>query len=203
MKNKITFIGDAHGLMDRYRKILLQRIEPTFQLGDMGVGFRGVETSWLEDKDVWIHGNHDNPDKCASQKGYLGRYGVTAQGIFYTSGAFSVDAFYRNENVDWWHNEQLSIEEFEKSLELYTKTKPEIVATHDCPRFMYNHMLNVIGKPRGPIFENVTCTYFDRMYKIHQPKLWIFGHWHRSVDIEVNTTRFVCLNELQTMTVEI
>lgn len=201
--NKITFIGDVHGKISQYQRMLLAHMEPTIQLGDMGVGFKGIETSWLEDKDVWIHGNHDNPDLCATQKGYLGRYGITNQGIFYVSGGFSVDAFYRNENIDWWHNEQLSLQEFEKALELYEKVKPEIVATHDCPRFMYDHMLALINKPRGPIFENNTASNLDKLYKIHQPKLWVYGHWHVPTDIVVDKTRFVCLGELQKLTVEI
>src|SRR5262245_14865759 len=31
---------------------------------------------------------------------------------------------------------------------------------------------------------------------IHKPKLWVFGHWHRSFDKALRSTRFVCLAEL-------
>ena len=32
------------------------------------------------------------------------------------------------------------------------------------------------------------------MFKIHQPKLWIFGHWHRKFDQKILGTQFICLN---------
>jgi Icc-related predicted phosphoesterase len=41
------------------------------------------------------------------------------------------------------------------------------------------------------------------MFQEHQPKLWVFGHHHQSKDVQINGTRFVCLNELETMTLEL
>lgn len=203
---KVTFIGDCHGLMDRYGRLLNRFSEPTLQVGDMGVGFRQngewISTDSLRDTDRWIHGNHDNPDMCVGQKGYLGRFGVSHEGVFFVSGAFSVDAFYRRSGIDWWYNEQLNWEELEQAIDLYKETKPEIVATHDCPRSLYQMMLNKIGKPEGPLYESSTSHALEKMFSIHQPKVWVFGHWHRSVDEMVGNTRFICLNELEPVTLE-
>ena len=203
---KMTFIGDVHGLTDKYERMLCRFMEPTFQVGDMGIGFRKegkwVTTDFLAEKDKWIHGNHDDPDLCLKEKGYLGRYGVTPEGVFYMSGAFSVDAFYRKAGISWWPNEQLNYEELEAALELYKQTKPDIVATHDCPRSLYQMMLNKIGKPEGPLYECSTAHALEAMFNFHQPKVWVFGHWHRSIDEMIGDTRFICLNELEPVTLE-
>ena len=205
--SKVTFIGDVHGLMDKYERLLLRYMEPTIQVGDMGVGFRKnnkwITTEALADKDRWFHGNHDDPKMCEKEKGYLGRYGVTKEGIFYMGGAFSVDAFYRRAMIDWWPNEQLNLEELGEALDLYKKTKPDVVATHDCPRSLYPFMLQKIGKPEGPLYENATSHALEAMLNFHQPKVWIFGHWHRSVDEVVGNTRFICLNELESVTLDL
>jgi len=203
---KVTFIGDVHGKMAQYERLLYRFMEPTIQIGDMGVGFRKdgnwVTTESLSDKDKWFHGNHDNPTMCEKEKGYLGRYGVTAEGVFFMGGAFSVDAFYRRAGIDWFPNEQLNREEMEDALDLYKRTKPDIVATHDCPRSMYQLMLNRIGKPEGPLFECSTAHALEAMLNFHQPKVWVFGHWHRSIDEVIGDTRFICLNELEPFTLE-
>lgn len=203
---RMVAIGDVHGLVEKYKKLLSRITEPTIQVGDMGIGFRknGVylSTSFLADKDKFIHGNHDDPIMCEKEKGYLGRYGVTAEGIFFMSGAFSVDAFYRRAGVDWWFNEQLNLEEFDAAFELYKKTKPDIVITHDCPRSLLPTMMSRIGNPTGPIYENSTAWALEKMFCEHQPKTWVFGHWHKSVDENFGNTRFICLNELEPVTLE-
>lgn len=203
---KVTFIGDVHGKMAQYERLLYRFTEPTIQIGDMGVGFRKdgqwITTNFLSDKDKWFHGNHDDPKMCETEKGYLGRYGVTPEGVFFMGGAFSVDAFYRKAGIDWWPNEQLNYGEMEEALELYKATKPDIVATHDCPRSMYQFMLNKIGKPQGPLYENSTSHALEAMFSFHQPKVWVFGHWHTSIDQQIGDTRFICLNELEPITLE-
>lgn len=203
---KMTFIGDVHGHMDRYEKLLRGFVEPTFQVGDMGVGFRDkgdwITTANLRDIDFWIHGNHDCPDLCVKEKGYLGRYGVTPGGVFFMSGGFSVDAFYRKSGIDWWFNEQLNLGELSEVLDLYKQTKPDIVCTHDCPRSLYPFMLRKIGKSDGPLFENATSHALEAMLSYHQPKVWVFGHWHVSIDEVIGNTRFICLNELEPVTLE-
>jgi len=39
------------------------------------------------------------------------------------------------------------------------------------------------------------------MFDMHRPKLWIFGHYHQDFDDVIKGTRFVCLNELKTITI--
>jgi hypothetical protein len=40
------------------------------------------------------------------------------------------------------------------------------------------------------------------MFSIHKPDLWIFGHWHCDADEVIDGTRFICLNELSYVDVD-
>lgn len=204
--SKIVLIGDVHGKIAEYQRLLRRFMEPTIQVGDMGIGFtKGgipITVGDLDKKDRWFHGNHDNPVDCSKEKGYLGRFGMTSEGIFFASGAFSVDAFYRTIDRDWFYDEELTEEEMSAALQLYTEMKPDIVATHECPKSIRPFMLHAINKPRGPIYESRTTDFLERCLLVHKPKIWVFGHWHRSFDREIDGVRFICLNELEPVTLE-
>lgn len=184
-------------------------MEPTLQIGDMGIGFKkrnGWDRLTVGDmlpKDKWFAGNHDHRSACAKEQGYLGNFGVTNEGIFFVSGAFSVDAFSREVGSSWWPDEQLSTPEFEEALQLYSELKPEIMATHDCPRIIYPKMLEIRydGRP-APLYENITASWLDRMLAVHKPKVWVFGHWHRACDFDFDGVRYICADELQPVTLE-
>lgn len=34
------------------------------------------------------------------------------------------------------------------------------------------------------------------MFEMHQPRIWLFGHWHFDFDGVIDGTRFICLGEL-------
>jgi Icc-related predicted phosphoesterase len=76
---------------------------------------------------------------------------------------------------------------------LYRQSKPKIVITHDCPQAIAAIML----RPDQKIYENMTGWALNELLNIHQPDLWIFGHWHQSRTIEYGKTKFVCLDELE------
>lgn len=201
---KVTLIGDVHAKIASYKHLLRRILEPTIQVGDMGIGLVGCPP--LEDmdpKDRWFDGNHDDVEACKKEPSYLGRFGVTEQGIYFAGGAFSVDAFYRTYGVDWFYTEQMNLEEFEQAEELYARTKPDVVATHDCPRSLYPFMLmQRYGNRPAPVFENNTALFLEKLRSIHIPKIHIYGHWHRHIDVEMYGTRFICLDELQPITLD-
>lgn len=172
--------------------------------GGMGGGFDDglISLGKIDPKDRFFHGNHDDPEKCKAEPNYLGRFGVTKEGVYFVSGAFSVDAFNRTIGISWWNNEQLDHAEFEEALQLYSDTKPEVMATHDCPRSLYPYMLNATNRANGPIYENTTSWFLEKLLDIHKPKVWIFGHWHEHVDTEIGGVRYVCVAELQPVTLE-
>jgi Icc-related predicted phosphoesterase len=111
-------------------------------------------------------------------------------------GAESIDKHIRIEGLDWFANEELSYSEQLEAFDEYIKVKPEIVVSHDCPQSV---MEKLFGYPE----KSQTRTMLEMMFQEHQPQLWVFGHHHRSKDVQINGTRFVCLNELETMTLEL
>ena len=196
----ITLIGDVHGKYEHYHKIVRQteRHPYTLQIGDFGFKYdtlKNVDST----RHLILPGNHDNYDTCYNHPHFLGDYGYTSLNridFFYYRGAYSIDRQYRTIGIDWWENEQVNIDQFMKARELYRSIKPEVMITHDCPQDIALQML----EPGQRVYENITSWALQELYNIHQPKLWFYGHWHRSVKIQHGNTQFVCLNELETYT---
>ena len=201
-------VGDVLGKIRQY----LARIEgasSSFQIGDMGLGFKGVQLPELERKHRWFRGNHDNPSVCKQHPNYAGDYAYDPEHeLFWIAGAWSIDQAYRIPGVSWWFDEELTYDEFQKAKELYLEKKPKVVLSHDCPE-----MIGGLVVERGPGFYIIgddgtpklagkirtrTGQCLQEMWEAHQPELWIFGHYHLSFDHKLNDTRFICLNELET-----
>lgn len=73
--------------------------------------------------------------------------------------------------------------ELYKAIDLYEKEKPEIVISH-CPPIElipFTSTFNVV-------IESSTSKALSEMFKIHQPKEWIFGHMHKSFNDVINNT---------------
>ena len=196
----ITLIGDLHGKYEKYHRILSRQEENpyTLQVGDFGFRYdtlKNVDST----RHLILPGNHDNYAACYNYPHFLGDYGYTSLNrieFFYYRGAYSIDRQYRTIGIDWWENEQVNIDQFMKARELYRDIKPEVMITHDCPQDIALQML----EPGQRAYENITSWALQELYNIHQPKLWFYGHWHRSVKIQHGNTQFVCLNELETYT---
>lgn len=192
----ISVIGDVHGHYAQYERIARKR-EFTVQLGDLGFKY-GCLNNLDPNNHKVVAGNHDNYDIISEYPHYLGDYGNYSLGgvnFFFYRGAYSIDRQYRTIGIDWWSQEQVGIEQFMKSRELYRETKPEIVITHDCPEKVSIMLLD----PGQPIYQNTTGWALQELFNIHQPKLWLFGHYHRSWSEIIGKTKFICLNELETI----
>lgn len=201
MKDQITIIGDIHGKYDRYHKLIRQTdyYPYTVQLGDFGFKYETLNNV-DSTKHLIIPGNHDNYNMCYRYPHFLGDYGYTKlNGVefFYYRGAYSVDRQYRTVGIDWWENEQVSIDQFMKARELYREIKPRLVITHDCPQNIASQMLN----PGDRVYENMTGWALQELLNIHEPEYWFFGHWHDSRNIKYGNTNFMCLDELETYTI--
>lgn len=199
-------IFDPHGKVDLLNSIIsrLGTDKLIISVGDLGWGF--IKIPHFPQNFKSLRGNHDSPNEAWNHPNYIGDYGYfvpnekhvyrdTNPPFFFVSGAASIDIAYRKAGRDWWYNEELSIESFDRCVELYRKIKPDIVITHDAPRSAYPSL--GIDK----IFQDVshrTIDYLNRMLNIHQPTWWIFGHHHKRFvgKIEGCETTFVCGDEL-------
>lgn len=211
---RITFIGDVHGKTHTYQKMLRQKFagQRTFQIGDMGIGFSG--TPGLH-KDImtsgdhkWIRGNHDDPAKCAAlrDRGYAGEYGYYPDiKMFFLGGAYSIDHMYRVPGTSWWYDEELSYPQLSDAITMYQELKPEIVATHEVPTEAATWMLTqVLGGWRTEKLrcgESRTALALQQMFTLHQPKEWVFGHYHAKKSFEWKGTKFTCVPELGVYTI--
>lgn len=202
------YIGDVHGKYTQYKKII-KGATNTIQVGDMGVGFRKwphgdaqpnpPHDKMLEGNHRFIRGNHDNPTVCKNHSQWIPD-GHIENDTMFIGGAVSIDAQWRIEGYSWWGNEELSDEELEVLINKYIEAKPKIMVTHDCPEEISELILMKLPIIKGlnkSDFPSRSRKAFQRMWSAHSPDLWVFGHWHISVDQILRGTRFVCLAELE------
>lgn len=194
------FIGDCHGKFNQYTKIIKEH-KDTIQVGDMGVGFRrfphGDASSnpphalMARQNARFIRGNHDNPSVARKHSQHI-HDGTVENDMMFVGGAISIDRRYRTEGFDWWPDEQLTDDEFTAIMGVYSVAQPNCMVTHDCPIGIYPmlHSHHIGDKAR-------TSLALEKMWQIHKPKVWVFGHHHKSMDVVVDGTRFVCLAELE------
>ncbi len=184
----MRFIGDVHGRWAQYETIA-DEVDNSIQVGDFGIGF-GSEPPLLPPGHKFIRGNHDNPAKCQVYGNYMGDYG-SRNDMFWAGGAYSIDRYYRTAGVDWWPEEELTKEQMEAALTAYAELKPRVMVSHMCPRSIEERLFILI-----PGHPNRTHQFLEGLLNAWTPKIWIFGHYHRGRDTNINGCRYICLPEL-------
>ncbi len=221
-KNCVALIGDIHCKLDEYLSIINSLTVPSIQVGDMGLGDAffvppgGVDPPPLNGH-RFLRGNHDSPQLCRAHPNYLGEFGMDDNtGIFWVSGAISMDRQRRLASGSWWPDEELSDQQWMSLLADYERLKPEFVVSHECPGSVNQQMLNSIVPERiacrsdvsdsrfaayiekkRKCSQSLTCTKMDSMLQVHRPERWAFGHYHKSWECNVGGTQFFCLAELE------
>lgn len=194
----VRFIGDTHPIYTTFNQ-LVKCDYPIIQVGDFGQGFEPQEiyedgdkikfrpgpSPEMNEKTFFIRGNHDSPMVCKNNKHWIPD-GHIEHGIMFIGGAESIDVKERKENVDWWADEQLSQTELEDFVDIAEKEKPSIMVTHDCPSFLLDTVFYSTKPPSR------TAQALNVIWNIAQPKLWVFGHYHRSIKVKVENTLFIC-----------
>jgi predicted phosphodiesterase len=202
---KIRFVGDVHGHLYEFKLVVESKpkdIDKIIQVGDFGIGF-GQSDYWHESLDKYmienniyfLRGNHDNPTQCGEMQNNLmaGQH----KDFFVIPGAWSIDHQWRTMGVDLWKDEELSYEELDRMLSIYDLVRPKVMVTHDCPLSVSKQLFIDNGKSLSKQqYKTRTGLALERMFELHQPNLYVFGHWHSDADKVINGTRFICLNEL-------
>jgi len=194
MNSHLRLIGDVHGHKQRYLQ-LCRKATHTIQLGDHGFSYDHL-TGLSPSQHKILGGNHDNYDEITNWPHYLGNYGVhhvpKIGCIFFIRGGSSLDRQFRTEGIDWWPDEEMLTRRCLEALSLYESSRPSFVVSHECP-------LNIIPSLNlsGRAIKTRTNQLLGQMFSIHQPKMWVFAHYHTSLRLYVNGTEFVCLDELE------
>ncbi|MEK6832748.1 MAG: metallophosphoesterase [Nanoarchaeota archaeon] len=183
---EISFLGDVHGRFNEYKE-LYASVPLLYQLGDMGIGFNERKDKEFPNipNHYFIRGNHDNPNKVNNFPGYLGNFGISNHGLFFVSGALSIDRAFRILGKNYWDDEQLNYEQMNNAVELYHQTKPDFVISHDAPESIYYKVC-----PDAHKIPSSTSKGLDFMFNIHQPKYWFMGHFHKNIVFEFQNTIF-------------
>lgn len=192
----MVFIGDVHGGFSTLNFLIKDNKKPYLQLGDMGVGFHGYPyPKRLHNNFKFIRGNHDSPEICHTHSNFLGDFGyLEKQQLFFISGGYSIDKDMRTIGLDWWEDEELNYTQMLAAIDLYNASNPKIVVSHECPTIIKYMMLNAMPKLNiTSRTEQALTTMFDN----HKPETWLFGHYHQTRVIQEDTTKFICLGELE------
>lgn len=202
-------IGDVHGKYGRY-KTIIEKHPNSIAIGDMGLGFMNAEGECLANPPYdtmvkqnarFIRGNHDNPMVCRANTQWI-LDGTVDGKVMYIGGAWSSDRGYRTEGQSWWPDEECSVEQLNEFVDKAVEIKPTIMITHDCPQDITREVF--MGQSlHKPLYPNRTAQAFSSIRQLCFPhiKLWIFGHWHKDVDIMIDGCRFICLAELSVIDV--
>lgn len=202
---KIRLIGDVHGKTLGYIS-LLDQVENSIQVGDFGIGFGTKGDPEFIDSMIdqmpgnhrFIRGNHDSPEACKQSTHWI-KDGLIENDMMFIGGGWSIDQQYRTAGRDWWPEEELSYVELDTLIGIYDFVRPKIMITHTAPiSIPRDHMgFKIFGEGSR------TEVALQRMYDMHRPETWIFGHWHEHYDFFVGRTRFICLNELEYIDLEV
>ncbi len=203
---KIRIVSDIHGKPLQYLNVV-HNADYSVQIGDLAFNY-----DFLNEVDSAKHkffgGNHDNYDTIGDYLHNLGNYGeYELNGIkfFFVRGEFSIDWAYRARHEQLtgqkiaWKEEELTLGQMQDCFEWYKKSKPDFVLSHGCPR----SVSNIIGNKDilrnfgfdAEKFTTNTSELLELCFQEHQPKLWIFGHYHIKKQVNLNGTKFICLPE--------
>lgn len=190
----LLIIGDVHGKINEYYKLIQRHKGLSIQVGDFG--FKKEHDWHLKNIDYTQHkicfGNHDDYSFFREPHS-LNNFSIWSQSQLMTiRGAYSIDKHLRTENISWWANEEMNMDEMQQAVDHYIFNKPKIVISHDCPNIVRKQLFGINEK-------SITTNGMQVMFDTHKPDLWIFGHHHKNINEVIEGTRFVCLAELSTM----
>jgi hypothetical protein len=204
---KRRFLGDVHGKFTQYKK-LIKEVPDSVQVGDFGIGFMKYDFEYnlipLQNPPYdsikvgnhrAIRGNHDNPGVISRQSYWIpdGTWEEDT-GTFYLGGGWSIDRAWRIEGLSWWSDEEVSAEDLYTMIDKFVECKPRILVSHECPNLIASLFFQ--GQYKETLGASRTSLALQSMIDAHTPEIVICGHWHERRDEVIEGTRFIVLEEL-------
>lgn len=184
---KCIILGDVHGDLLRCDKLARSNKDRTvIQIGDLGVGFVNQTLIRKLPKNFrFFCGNHDDRTEARKLSYCLGDFGEFG-GLFFLSGADSIDKSLRVEGVSWWPNEELTYQQGKEAVEMWTNSKAEVLLSHDLPQSLAEAYYLIYDR-------SLTRDVLQQMTEARKPKLHIYGHHHKSFSKIFNGIQYVGL----------
>lgn len=210
MNIHFRLIGDVHGYpnIPSYIK-RAKKAEYSLQVGDLCGGKYKFLNELDPDHHKVLAGNHEVYNKGSDwyfrkMPHFLGDFGVWSppdfEEIFYLRGGFSLNYKKKQHWGCWSEEEELTVVQLQEAINLYAFLRPDFVVTHECPLRVVEHVTNpAVTLSFGysnPIIRTKTNQALDAMMEIHQPKIWVFGHYHTYMSKKIDGTHFICLNQM-------
>ena len=201
-ENMFAFIGDIHGDFAFFHRKPFTDISKNvqvIQVGDFGIGPKLVSywkpASWLNNPVFFIDGNHEffplingytKPTAIADGLVYLPRGTVLNMDgirVGFCGGGFSVDKICRTPGYDWFPEERITTQDFEKfkdvgKLDLLVTHVPPAYFIRDNPDIGDLNILQMYWYKKGFIDAN-SYLVEDIWNLVGNPPL-ICGHMHKS-----------------------
>lgn len=160
-----------------------------------------------------FRGNHDNPDyfeNCPfdfSNIKFLKDFSViTIEGknILILGGAISIDRMTRKEGISYWKGEGIPYIIPDIKDIVSKNISVDVVCTHNCPSFVWPTEMSDIVRNFMKIDKTLEYELVSERkrldllynkiseYNGYNPKLWIYGHMHKTITTRVNESIFQC-----------
>lgn len=214
---KILVVGDVHGNFGKLNALInVKRPELIICCGEFGYWPLDVRPNAKSIQDInthgakllWIDGNHEDfyslnqrkTDELAPNIVYMPRGSIytlpDGRKILFMGGANSIDKDMRTEGRDWFPDEQVSQRDFQNALHpgWYPGVPEEIdiFITHTCPRELVKELAAWDGEEEDP-----TTLALSQLWRIYNPDLWIFAHWHTYKKGTYGRTQWYCLGHVE------
>ncbi|KKQ99979.1 MAG: Metallophosphoesterase [Candidatus Woesebacteria bacterium GW2011_GWB1_39_12] len=183
--------------------------------GKINEGIESIEVT-ENCKLFWIDGNHEDFESMKNfgmlhqpgqlkvwkngQINYVPRgtiLNIYGKNILFIGGAESIDAAGRTEHLDWFREESITQRDIENALSAIEEFPDaiDVVVSHECPASfdlpkILQHNWEMFGWKSWPPPSRIAL---QAILEVVSPKLWMFGHYHESMQGQVNETEWHCL----------
>lgn len=215
----ILFLGDHHGAWNVLFDIIKSKdIKNCYiiSVGDLGIGFKYKKeneyrqcenlNNLFNDRNIifyGIRGNHDDPSYFKGNDRVIldnfeliedySVFEYNSKLIQFIGGAISVDRTGRKEGISYWEDEGVV---FNRD----ACQKVDVLVTHTAPSHcfpqQFNEMVYGWAREDAYLIEDLTeeRAVIDEVFKLCNPSLHLYGHFHSSWTEEINGCKHKLLN---------
>lgn len=191
----IHFVGDIHGDIEFMKSIMNQTPDDlVIQVGDFGFSdtYNAFFATGNYNNLKILAGNHDDYSSLRAYSNSLCDYGLI-EDFAYLRGALSIDKLRRVSGYDYFENEEIDYQTANDFLSFWETNKPDRFFSHSSSS---EGVYSCLTPPFGAL--SFTERVISEAFKIHEPKLHIHGHLHKSLTYKVGqtTVRSLGINEV-------